>query len=210
MARRRRRADRADVLEPTRAATPAQPLRPLPPPGLRRGRGARRIPIRRPVPALPLGRPGHAALRRRHWSGDINRTLATFAAQTASGLNTGLSGVPLWGTDIGGFYPVAPQTASSSRAGSSSARSARSSARMAGAGASTCRGPTAPRSRRSAGTYPELRYRLMPYAYTLAWQAHRHRPAADAPARPELPRRPGDVGLGAANSCGATISWSRR
>ena len=44
------------------------------------------------------------------WSGDINNTWTTLEAQASLGLNIGLSGVPLWGTDIGGFYPVAPQS----------------------------------------------------------------------------------------------------
>jgi alpha-glucosidase len=33
--------------------------------------------------------------------------------------------------------------------------------------------------------YLELRYRLMPYTYTLAWQAHQVAASADADARPE-------------------------
>ena len=42
------------------------------------------------------------------WSGDINRTFPTLEAQIGLGLNTGLSGVPYWGTDTGGFYPSTP------------------------------------------------------------------------------------------------------
>ena len=40
------------------------------------------------------------------WTGDINNTFATFEAQVATGLNVGMSGVPYWGTDIGGYYPT--------------------------------------------------------------------------------------------------------
>ena len=38
------------------------------------------------------------------WSGDINNDFATLEAQIPLGLNTGLSGVPYWGTDVGGFW----------------------------------------------------------------------------------------------------------
>ena len=110
---------------------------------------ARDNPDRRPFLLCRSGGPGMQRFGAGTWSGDINRTWATFAAQTALGLNIGMSGVPLWGTDIGGFYPSSRRTASFSPAGSSSAPSARSSACTAGAGASICPGPTALRSRRS-------------------------------------------------------------
>ena len=42
------------------------------------------------------------------WSGDINNDFPTLEAQIPLGLNTGLSGVPYWGTDVGGFFhPIA-------------------------------------------------------------------------------------------------------
>ena len=44
------------------------------------------------------------------WSGDINNTFATLEAQIAVGLNIGLSGMPYWGTDIGGFYSDGPES----------------------------------------------------------------------------------------------------
>ena len=106
------------------------------------------------------------------WSGDINNTWATLEAQPSLGLNMGLSGVPLWGTDIGGFYPVAPQTAELF-------------VRWFQFGAFNpvfrCHGrnwrmhvPWAYGAEVEAicRRYLELRYRLMPYTYTLAWQAH--------------------------------------
>jgi alpha-glucosidase (family GH31 glycosyl hydrolase) len=106
------------------------------------------------------------------WSGDINNDFATLDAQVPLGLNTGLSGVPYWGTDVGGFFHPIPETAELY-------------ARWFQLGAfspifrshgwvwrehvpwahgeeveSICR------------QYAELRYRLLPYTYTLAWQAH--------------------------------------
>jgi alpha-D-xyloside xylohydrolase len=39
------------------------------------------------------------------WSGDINGDWATFKRQIPAGLNFSLSGIPYWNTDIGGFFP---------------------------------------------------------------------------------------------------------
>jgi len=38
------------------------------------------------------------------WSGDIDSTFEALQAQVRAGLNIGLSGIPWWTTDIGGFY----------------------------------------------------------------------------------------------------------
>ncbi|MFF0000422.1 glycoside hydrolase family 31 protein [Streptomyces avermitilis] len=38
------------------------------------------------------------------WSGDIGTDFATLRRQIAAGLNTALSGIPWWNTDIGGFH----------------------------------------------------------------------------------------------------------
>ncbi|NUT99750.1 MAG: family 31 glucosidase [Saccharothrix sp.] len=38
------------------------------------------------------------------WSGDIQTTFASLAAQVRAGLNVALSGIPWWNTDIGGFH----------------------------------------------------------------------------------------------------------
>ncbi|MBM3523225.1 MAG: glycoside hydrolase family 31 protein, partial [Alphaproteobacteria bacterium] len=55
------------------------------------------------------GGPGMQRFGSACWSGDVNNDFATFEAQIAIGLNVGLSGVPYWGTDIGGYYPAAPR-----------------------------------------------------------------------------------------------------
>lgn len=44
------------------------------------------------------------------WSGDINSTFEAFQAQVRAGLNIGLSGIPWWTTDIGGFYGGDPES----------------------------------------------------------------------------------------------------
>ena len=106
------------------------------------------------------------------WSGDVNNTFATLEAQIPLGLNTALSGIPYWGTDIGGFFHPLPE-------------SAELYARWFQFGA-FCPGfrahgfiwrehlPWAHGQEVEAicRHYAELRYRLLPYTYTLAWQAH--------------------------------------
>ena len=44
------------------------------------------------------------------WSGDVQSTWETLKTHIAVGINTGLSGIPYWGTDIGGFVPTQEYT----------------------------------------------------------------------------------------------------
>ena len=44
------------------------------------------------------------------WSGDITSTFEALRAQVRAGLNMGLSGIPWWTTDIGGFYGGDPES----------------------------------------------------------------------------------------------------
>jgi len=56
-----------------------------------------------------LHRNGYAGMQRYApflWSGDVYSTWETLRTHVAIGINTGLSGVPLWGTDTGGFVPT--------------------------------------------------------------------------------------------------------
>jgi alpha-glucosidase (family GH31 glycosyl hydrolase) len=68
-------------------------------------------PNKRPFLLCRSGGPGMQRFGAACWSGDINNTFAALEAQPSLGLNVGLSGVPYWGTDIGGYYAVVPQTA---------------------------------------------------------------------------------------------------
>jgi alpha-glucosidase/alpha-D-xyloside xylohydrolase len=64
-------------------------------------------PNRRP---FALHRTGYAGMQRFGgwlWSGDVDSTWETLRNHIPIAINTGLSGVPFWGTDIGGFYPTA-------------------------------------------------------------------------------------------------------
>jgi alpha-D-xyloside xylohydrolase len=55
---------------------------------------------------LTLSRSGWAGSQRYGavWSGDIESTFESLQAQVRAGLNVGMSGIPWWTTDIGGFY----------------------------------------------------------------------------------------------------------
>ena len=56
-----------------------------------------------------LHRNGYAGMQRYAaflWSGDVYSTWETLKTHIPIAINTGLSGIPLWGTDIGGFVPT--------------------------------------------------------------------------------------------------------
>ena len=61
-----------------------------------------------------LHRNGYAGMQRYAsflWSGDVNSTWETLKTHIPIALNTALSGIPYWGTDIGGFVPTPEFTA---------------------------------------------------------------------------------------------------
>jgi alpha-glucosidase (family GH31 glycosyl hydrolase) len=147
------------------------------------------------------GYPGIAQWGGWVWSGDTESSWKTLEAQIAVGLNYSLSISPFWGSDIGGFYPTRELTGElyarwfqfaaftpSFRAhgrtwwmrlpwgwGSSdmgpregNATNTPNSADERGIQLSSLNNPAIePVVKR----YDELRYQLLPYNYTLAWQA---------------------------------------
>ena len=129
-------------------------------------------PDRRPFLLCRSGAAGMQRYGASCWSGDVNNTFATLEAQIPLGLNTALSGIPYWGTDIGGFFHPMPE-------------GAELYARWFQFGA-FCPGFRAhgfiwrehlpwahgPEIEAICRRYAELRYRLLPYTYTLAWQSH--------------------------------------
>lgn len=137
------------------------------------------------------GYPGIAKWGGWVWSGDTESYWKTLEAQIAVGINYSLSIAPFWGSDIGGFYP------SEEYSGEMYARwhqfaafnaSFRSHGRTWwlhlpwGWGLSSM-GPKENRNNPPESVlndhsiepvikqYNELRYSLMPYTYTVAWQA---------------------------------------
>lgn len=60
-----------------------------------------------------LHRNGYAGMARYApflWSGDVYSTWETLETHVSVAINTGLSGIPYWGTDIGGFVPTPEYT----------------------------------------------------------------------------------------------------
>jgi alpha-D-xyloside xylohydrolase len=109
------------------------------------------------------------------WSGDITGDWETFGRQIPAGLHFCLSGVPYWTTDIGGFFVNYP-------GGSENAEYRELFTRWFEWGA-LCpifrvHGTNTPKELWRFGsqfepillTYDNLRYRLMPYIYSQAWQ----------------------------------------
>jgi alpha-glucosidase/alpha-D-xyloside xylohydrolase len=65
------------------------------------------------VRPFALHRNGYAGMQRYAaflWSGDVYSTWDTLKTHVPVAINTGLSGIPFWGTDIGGFVPTAEYT----------------------------------------------------------------------------------------------------
>jgi alpha-glucosidase len=135
---------------------------------------ARDRPDRRPFLLCRSGGPGMARFGAIPWSGDINTTFETMATQISTGLNLAMSGMPHWGTDTGGFYSVAPDQ------GELFVRWLQFSAFC-----TLFRAHGHVWRRHLPWAYGETieaicrdiiewRQRLMPYTYTLVWQAHRY------------------------------------
>jgi alpha-glucosidase/alpha-D-xyloside xylohydrolase len=56
------------------------------------------------------GSPGMQRIAAFLWSGDVQSTWETLKTHVPVAVNTGLSGIPYWGTDIGGFVPTQEYT----------------------------------------------------------------------------------------------------
>jgi alpha-glucosidase/alpha-D-xyloside xylohydrolase len=151
-------------------------------------------PAERPFALHRNGSPGMQRYGAFLWSGDVYSFWETLKTHVPVAINTGLSGIPFWGTDIGGFVPTAEYT------GELHVRwfqfgtfcpSFRAHGRnwhlrlpwgwnMGKIGPSELRGYTGgaadpdpqelnnPRVEPIVRKYLELRYRLLPYTYTIA------------------------------------------
>ena len=152
------------------------------------------VPNERPFALHRNGSPGMQRYGAFLWSGDVYSFWETLKTHVPVAINTGLSGIPFWGTDIGGFVPTAEYT------GELHVRwfqfgtfcpSFRSHGRnwhlrlpwgwnMGKIGPSELRGYTGgaadpdpkelnnPQVEPIVKKYLELRYRLLPYTYTVA------------------------------------------
>ena len=67
-------------------------------------------PNERPYALHRNGYPGMQRYGAFLWSGDVYSTWETLKTHVPVAVNTGLSGIPFWGTDIGGFVPTPEYT----------------------------------------------------------------------------------------------------
>lgn len=68
------------------------------------------VPNERPFALHRNASPGIQRFGGYIWSGDTQGLWRTLQLHVPIGINSGLSGFPLWGSDIGGFYPTAEYT----------------------------------------------------------------------------------------------------
>lgn len=137
------------------------------------------------------GYPGIAQWGGWVWSGDTESSWKTLEAQIAVGINYSLSIGPYWGSDIGGFYSNKELTGElyarwfqfASFCGSFRSHGRTWRTRLPWGWGLNYMGPSEDREppleselnnqtiEPIAKKYDELRYQLMPYTYTLAWEA---------------------------------------
>jgi alpha-glucosidase (family GH31 glycosyl hydrolase) len=133
---------------------------------------ARDRPDRRAFMLCRSGGPGMQRFGAACWSGDIDCSFPTLEAQIAIGLNMGLSGVPYWGTDIGGFYQIAPPNAELFVRWFQFGTFCPVFRAHGHAWRQHLPWSYGDEVEAICRRYLELRYRLLPYTYTLARQAY--------------------------------------
>lgn len=108
------------------------------------------------------------------WSGDIDPNWETFRRQIPAGLNFSTSGVPYWTTDIGGFVSANPDDPAYRELyirwfqfGAFCPVFRAHGTRTTNQNEIWSYGPEA---QKILTAYDQLRYRLMPYIYSLAWK----------------------------------------
>ena len=108
------------------------------------------------------------------WSGDIDPNWETFRRQIPAGLNYSLSGLPYWTTDIGGFVSANPDDPAYRELyirwfqfGTFCPIFRAHGTRTTNQNEIWSYGPDA---QKILVAYDKLRYRLMPYIYSLAWK----------------------------------------
>jgi alpha-D-xyloside xylohydrolase len=124
-----------------------------------------------------LSRSGYAGIQRNSaavWSGDVDPNWETFRRQIPAGLNLSVSGIPYWTTDIGGFVVANPDDPAYRELyirwfqfGAFSPVFRAHGTRTTNQNEIWSYGPEA---QKILTTYDQLRYRLMPYIYSVAWQ----------------------------------------
>jgi alpha-D-xyloside xylohydrolase len=108
------------------------------------------------------------------WSGDIDPNWETFRRQISAGLNLAVSGIPYWTTDIGGFTSANPDDTAYRELyirwfefGALCPIFRAHGTRTTNQNELWSYGGDA---QKILAAYDRLRYRLLPYIYSLAWQ----------------------------------------
>jgi alpha-D-xyloside xylohydrolase len=124
-----------------------------------------------------LSRSGYAGVQRNAaalWSGDVDPNWETFRRQIPAGLNLSVSGVPYWTTDIGGFVVANPDDPAYRELyirwfqfGAFCPIFRAHGTRSTNQNEIWSYGPEA---QKILTAYDRLRYRLMPYIYSVAWK----------------------------------------
>jgi alpha-D-xyloside xylohydrolase len=124
-----------------------------------------------------LTRSGYAGIQRNAtavWSGDVDPNWETFRRQIPAGLNLSVSGIPYWTTDIGGFVEANPDDPRYRELyirwfqfGTFCPIFRAHGTRTTNQNEIWSYGPGA---QKILTAYDQLRYRLMPYIYSLAWK----------------------------------------
>jgi alpha-D-xyloside xylohydrolase len=124
-----------------------------------------------------LTRSGYSGIQRNSaavWSGDVDPNWETFRRQIPAGLNLSVSGVPYWTTDTGGFVVANPDDAEYRELyvrwfqfGTFCPIFRAHGTRTTNQNEIWSYGPIA---QKILTAYDQLRYRMMPYIYSIAWK----------------------------------------
>jgi len=131
------------------------------------------MPNKRPFILSRSAFPGQQRYATAVWSGDIASTWTTFQNQLSGGLNYSLSGMPYWTTDIGGYFYTDWSTAANNEL---MIRWFQYGAfcpifRIHGQGEKALVSTSFTQStKEKLAATDKLRYRLMPYIYSMAWK----------------------------------------
>ncbi len=134
------------------------------------------------------------------WSGDINSDFLSFQRQVPAGLNYALSGLPYWTSDIGGFVSGNPDDPAYRELfvrwfqfGAFCPIFRVHGTRTTNQNELWSYGPEA---QRILTEFDQLRYRLMPYIYSVAWQVTSDNYTMMRPLVMDFPRDPRVVNIG--------------
>ncbi|MGA2854309.1 MAG: TIM-barrel domain-containing protein, partial [Verrucomicrobiota bacterium] len=136
-----------------------------------------------------LGQQRYAAAA---WSGDVSGNWLTFARQIRGGLNYSITGLPYWTTDTGGFFHPRDQYKSPDYNELLTRWFEWSTfcpiLRIHGSGTATETWNWLPETQTNLIAFDQLRYRMLPYNYSVAWKITSDRYTAMRPLVMDFPK----------------------